>query len=430
MNYKKFASMRGALMSKIYINGGKTLKGEITAHGAKNSVLPILAATLLCGGISVIHNCPRISDVDVSLKILNHLGCRCTQENNTICIDASNIINNDIPDNLMREMRSSVVFLGAIAGRTGSAKISSPGGCELGPRPIDLHLMALNKLGFNIFEDHGYIYCDKTKRPNNPVINLNFPSVGATENCMLAAALIPGKTIIHNAAREPEIVDLANFLNSAGAKICGAGLDTIIIYGKEKLYASEHTVIPDRIAVSTYMAAAVATGGELTVNSVNPNDLLAVLNVFEQAGANLTLYSDRISIKSPKKMKFIPTIKTQVYPGFPTDAGPPIIAMLLKSSGTSVFIENIFQNRFKYVDELKRLGANIKTYGNLAVIEGNSKLTGAAVECTDLRGGAALVVAALASEGETEIGKINHILRGYENIEDYLLSIGANIVRK
>lgn len=417
-------------MCNLYINGGKPLKGEITAHGAKNSVLPILAATILCGGESVIHNCPKISDVDVSLKILTHLGCRCSVDGNTITVDSSSITADDIPNNLMREMRSSVVFLGAIAGRTSGAKISSPGGCELGPRPIDLHILALTQLGYEITEDHGFIYCNKKHRVDNPVINLSFPSVGATENCILAAALSPGKTVIRNAAREPEIVDLANFLNKAGAKISGAGLDTVIIYGKDKLRAIEHTVIPDRIAVSTYMAAAAATGGEITVNNVNPADMAAIINVFEQSGSNITVFERDISIKAPDKLRFVPTIRTQVYPGFPTDAGPPIIAMLLRSLGTSLFIENIFQSRFKYIDELKRLGAKIKTHGNLAVIEGTNKLSGATVRCTDLRGGAALVVAALAAEGTTEIEKTYHIERGYEEIENYLSILGADIKRK
>ena len=417
-------------MSVLSIEGGKRLYGEVTVQGAKNSVLPILAATLLCTGVSVIHNCPNISDVAVSIKILEHLGCKCDFSNNTLCVDAGNIICDDIPDSLMREMRSSVVFLGAIAARVGSAKISSPGGCELGPRPIDLHLFALKKLGFKIQEEHGFIYCVKTEKSDNTVINLSFPSVGATENSILAAALSPGKTTIHNAAREPEIVDLADFLNAAGVKICGAGLDTVVVYGKEKLNAVEHTVIPDRIVASTYLSAAAVTGGEIVIHNVNPAHMASVISIYEFSGAEFQIYSDKIKMTSPQRLKFVPTVRSAVYPGFPTDAGPPLMAMLIIAEGTSLFVENIFQNRYKYVDELKRLGAKIEIHNNLAVIEGVNRLSGAKVEATDLRGGAALVIAGLFADGYTEISKIYHILRGYENIEKNLTALGAVILRK
>lgn len=417
-------------MSTILLKGGNRLKGEVTVQGAKNSVLPILAATLLCNGRSIIHNCPDISDVDVSIKILRHLGCLCEFQNNTLTVDASSIVCNDIPDNLMREMRSSVVFLGAILARTGEAKISSPGGCELGPRPIDLHLFALRKLGFIIDEEFGYIHCKRAIKSDNTVINLSFPSVGATENSMLAAALTQGKTTIHNAAREPEIVDLANFLTLAGATVYGAGLDTVVIYGKESLMPVEHTVIFDRIVAATYMSAAMVTQGDITLHNVNPSYVASVINVFEQSGAQFQIYSDKIKIMMPERTNFVPCIRSAVYPGFPTDAGPPIIAMLSVAKGTSLFIENIFQNRYNYIDELKRLGAKITTHGNLAVVEGVNRLTGATVEATDLRGGAALIVAGLFADGETEIQKIHHILRGYENIEKNLTDLGAVIKRK
>ncbi len=417
-------------MSKLLVKGGNRLKGEITVQGAKNSVLPILAATLLCSGESVIHNCPKISDVDVSLKILKHLGCACSFSNNTLTVDASNLINSDIPDDLMRQMRSSIVFLGAIAARTGTAKISSPGGCELGPRPIDLHLFALNKLGFEISEEHGFINCKRKNQVKNAIINLAFPSVGATENSILAAALTPGKTIIHNAAREPEIVDLANFLISAGVKIYGAGLDTIVVFGKDALKPTEHTVIPDRIVAATLLSAVAVTKGDIILNGIVPSHMAAIINVFELSGCEFEIYTDKLTMKAPEKLKFVSAVRSAVYPGFPTDAGPPIIAMLSVAGGTSLFIENIFQNRFNYIEELKRLGAKITTHTNVAVIEGVQKLSSATVEATDLRGGAALITAGLFADGITEINKINHILRGYENIEKTLSDLGADIKRE
>ncbi len=417
-------------MSKLLVSGGNALNGELSVQGAKNSVLPILAATLLCNGESIIHNCPNISDVQVSIKILEHLGCVCTFSENTLTVNAKNLINFDIPDDLMRQMRSSIVFLGAIAARMGLAKISSPGGCELGPRPIDLHLFALKTLGFRIEEEHGFIICKKENKVNNTVINLSFPSVGATENSILAAALTPGKTIIHNAAREPEIVDLANFLMASGVRIYGAGLDTVVIYGKEKLLGAEHSVIPDRIVAATFLSAVAVTKGKLTLENIIPSHLAAIINVFEQSGCEFQIYTDKLTMKAPEKLKFVTNVRSAVYPGFPTDAGPPIIAMLSIANGTSLFIENIFQNRFNYIEELKRLGAKITTHSNVAVIEGVSKLSSASVEATDLRGGAALIVAGLFAEGVTEINKIHHILRGYENIEKNLGILGAKIKRE
>ncbi len=422
--------MWGIYMAKIYINGGKRLLGEVKIHGAKNSVLPILAATLLCSGESIIHNCPKLSDVDVSIKILTNLGCKCSREGNTVTVNTDNISGNEIPDDLMREMRSSIVFLGAIIGRTRGALVSSPGGCELGPRPIDLHISALKQLGIEIVEDHGYLNCSVPDKLHGAEIDLSFPSVGATENIILAAALSEGTTIIHNAAREPEISDLADFLNSAGAKIYGAGSDKIVIHGAKRLTSAEHTVIPDRIAAATYISAAVATKGDITLKNIMPSHQVSLLNIFRQCGCELLPKNNFLRIKTNTRPQRIPTIRTMVYPGFPTDAGPPVIAMLGVAKGTTVFVESIFQNRFKYIDELKRLGANIKTQGNVAVIEGVARLSGAGVECTDLRGGAALVVAGLAAEGTTQIDKIFHIDRGYESIEENFRLLGADIKRE
>lgn len=415
---------------KIFVEGGNQLKGETTVHGAKNSALPILAATLLIEGQSVIHNCPRLSDVDVSLKILSKLGCKCKREESTVIVDATNVSCDRIPDNLMREMRSSVVFLGAILSRCKSATVSSPGGCELGPRPIDLHLNALNELGYTINEHHGFITCVKEEKTAAAVINLPFASVGATENAILASCKLKGKTVIHGAAKEPEITDLADFLNGAGAKIYGAGSDTIEIYGVDKLFTTEHTVIPDRIVAATYMSAAAITGGEIILKGVIPSHLNYVLKSFKEAGCKITVSGNTIKFIAPEIIKRIPLTKTVVYPGFPTDAGPCLVAMLTVAQGTSVFVENIFENRFKYIDELKRLGAKINIQNRVAVIEGVKYLSGAATQATDLRGGAALTVAALAAKGRTEIGEIHHIERGYEDITSVLSSLGAKIIKE
>lgn len=414
-------------MAEIIVNGGNRLSGEIAVQGAKNSVLPVLAGAVLCDGECIIHNCPNLSDVQTSIKILQGFGAKVRYRNNTVTVDCRSIDNYKIDENLMREMRSSVVFLGGIVGRMKRAVISSPGGCELGPRPIDLHLSALKKLGVQITEEHGFLNCNAENGIIGTEIHLAFPSVGATENIILTAATAKGVTVIHNAAREPEISDLADFLNSAGARIYGSGSDTVYIHGVERLHGTTHTIIPDRIVAATYMSAAAVTGGKLTLTHIMPSHMVALLHTFRESGCDISVKGKSLTITAPKQILRIPTVRSLVYPAFPTDAGPLVISMLTLAQGTSVFVENIFENRFRYIDELNRLGANIKTEGKVAVIEGVKSLSGAKCVCPDLRGGAALVVAALASNGESEITNISHINRGYDNIVGAFESVGADI---
>lgn len=417
-------------VAKLFIEGPNKLIGEITVHGAKNSVLPLLAASMLCSAGCVLHNCPVLSDVETAMQILRHLGCRVERSGSSVSVDAAGMDRDDIPDCLMREMRSSIVFLGAIISRAGSARLSFPGGCELGPRPIDLHLAALRKMGAVIREDHGCLNCSVPNGLKGARISLSFPSVGATENIMIAASRADGTTVISNAAREPEICDLADFLRQCGARISGDGESTIVIEGVPELGGCEHRVIPDRIAASTFLAAAAATGSKLTLCGVEPLHLSPVLPVFEEAGCQLRCWDSRIEITSPKRLHCVKNVRTMPYPGFPTDSQAPVMAMAVLANGTSVFVENIFESRYKHAGELLRLGANIKVEGRVAVVEGVKRLSGAPVEAPDLRGGAALVVAGLAAEGVTELGGLKHIDRGYERFEESLASVGASIYRK
>lgn len=415
--------------SRLYIEGGRKISGEIKVHGAKNSVLPILAATLLTGGVTRLTNCPALSDVYASCRILTSLGCKCRRDGSTLEIDSRDLSACEISEELMREMRSSIVFLGAILGRLRRCRLSFPGGCELGPRPIDIHISGLKRLGAKIIEDHGVLDCTLPGAVTGAVINLPLPSVGATENIMLAAVIGTGETVIYNAAREPEIADLANFLNSCGADIKGQGSSTVVIKGVSALHGAEYEIMPDRIAAATWLGAAAITGGELMLKGVRPEDMYSTLSVYEQMGCGVYPYSDRIYISAKKPLQAIKTLRTAPFPGFPTDCQPIVMAVLTRAKGTSMIVENIFENRFRAAPELRRLGADIKAEGKVAVIEGVPKLSGAALVATDLRAGAALVLGGLAAEGTTTVANIHYIDRGYESIETSLRSIGAKIRR-
>lgn len=419
-------------MQKLIINGGKRLGGEIAVQGSKNAALPIMAAAVLCGGETVLHNCPRISDVYSAMKILTYLGCKAGFDGsgNTVVISSETISANDISDELMREMRSSIFFLGALIGRTGRCRITLPGGCDLGPRPIDMHLSALRKMGAVIREEYGVLDCFADGRLHGAKINLSFPSVGTTENIMLAAVLAKGVTVIQNAAREPEISDLADFLNKCGADIHGAGSSRITVNGTEKLHGCEYTVMPDRIACATYLACTAAAGGEIIASRCRPSDMESILGVFEQMGCIVHTHGEKIYFSANSPLRAVDPIRTMVYPGFPTDAQAFVMAALCKAKGTSVFVENIFENRYKHVDGLKRMSADILVEGKVAVIEGVPRLYGAKAAAPDLRGGAGLVAAALSAEGTSEISNIHYIDRGYEDIEKVLASAGADIKRE
>lgn len=414
-------------MSKLVITGGRSLEGKIRIPGAKNTVLPILAATIISGKKSIIKDCPKIKDVYLTLEILEDLGCTVLWEGDNLLIDSKDISNTKIKEELMDKMRSSIILTGAILARTGEAKTTYPGGCELGLRPIDLHIKAFRQMGIEICEKHGYLNFDGRKlKPSE--IHLDFPSVGATENIMLAASKIKGRTKIVNAAKEPEIEDLQNFLIKMGVEVYGAGTSVIEINGTDTFYDVTHTVIPDRIVASTYMMAGAITRGDILLTNVKYNHISSVASVLLSTGADIRKDGDNaIRLKSNGKLKSVNLVRTTPYPGFPTDAQSILMSLLSVCAGTSMIVENIFDGRFKHVEELKKMGADITVDGRCAVIKGVPTLYGARVNSPDLRSGAGLVIAGLFAEGVTEISNIHYIERGYEDISGDLIKLGADI---
>lgn len=414
-------------MDRYIVNGNKKLSGRVRVHGAKNAVLPIMAATLLCSDTCTIYDCPDLSDVRSTINILKTLGCGATLSGDILTVDSSTISSWEIPEELMREMRSSIIFLGALAAKMGRARLSAPGGCELGNRPIDLHIKALRELGIEIRESNGYIEAIADHAHAND-IHLSFPSVGATENVILSSVCLKGETTISNAAKEPEITDMCNFLNKMGAHIEGAGTEIIRISGVPHLKGTDYKVMPDRIVASTLMCAAMTAKSEIELLNVRKDHLGAVVSVLREGGARIEFFKDKMYIRAPEKIQSVDMIKTQVYPGFPTDAQSPVMAVLCYSSGTSVIVENIFESRYKIIPELAKMGADILQDGRVAIIKGQ-KLCGANVRAMDLRGGAALTIAALGADGESTIEGVHYIDRGYVALEKMLCDVGADIRR-
>jgi UDP-N-acetylglucosamine 1-carboxyvinyltransferase len=418
--------MGGNSMEKIYIRGGNALKGTVKIDGAKNAALPVLAASLLTDGITAIEGVPPLNDVQTICMLLERLGAGVSwQGQGQLQIDASTLKTHETPYELVRKMRASILVMGPLLARLGRAKVSLPGGCNIGTRPIDLHLKGFMALGAEVIMGHGYIEA-VAPRLTGGRIYLDFPSVGATENIMMAATLARGTTIIENAAAEPEIVDLANYLNAAGAQVRGAGTSLIRITGVDALKGTRHTVIPDRIEAGTFIAAAAITGGQVLIKNALADHLKPVIAKFEEVGVKILEREDGMLVIGSDSLSAT-DIKTLPYPGFPTDMQAQAMAVLTIARGTSVITETIFENRFMHVDELKRMNARIKIEGRSAVIEGVPALTGAPVNATDLRAGAALVLAGLAAEGITEVGNVYHIDRGYHNLVGKLKNLGADI---
>ena len=416
-------------MAKLIIKGGSRLEGEMAVQGAKNAALPVFAAALLTEEPVIIYNWPAISDVYYMLSILEHIGAYVAFEKDRLVIDTRRALRWEMPDRLAKEIRSSIFMMGPILARFRMARFTYPGGCEIGSRPIDLHLRGLRCLGVNVTEAGGHIMCEGKKLKGGDV-HLDYPSVGATENLMMAAALAPGSTIIRNAAREPEIVELQNVINMMGGNVSGAGTSTVSIEGKSRLSGFSYTCMPDRIVAGTFMVAAVVTNGKITVRNVVPEHLFSITAKLKEAGAKVDIYDNAITVTGQGRPKEMHLIETGPYPGFPTDMQAQMCTAASIAKGTSIIVESVFDNRFKHVAELQRMGANIVIKNNVAVIKGVERLHAAEVTAMDLRGGAALVLAGLCADGTTVVEQAKILDRGYESFESEMNLLGADIKRE
>jgi UDP-N-acetylglucosamine 1-carboxyvinyltransferase len=416
-------------MDRLLVTGGQHLAGEVAIGGAKNSALKIMAAALLTEGSTVIRNVPDIADCRTMAEVLERLGAGVERRDRELAVDASGPLGEETPYDLVRRMRASILVLGPLLARRGRARVALPGGCNIGRRKIDLHVRGLERMGAEFSYDHGYLVASAPERLEGAVISLDFPSVGATENLLMAAAGARGTTVIENAAREPEIQDLASFLVEMGALIDGVGTPTIEVEGVDGFRPTEHTVIPDRIEAGTFALAACVTAGDVLLRGARADHLDLPLAKLDEAGATIEVRSDGVRVAMTERAKAVDLV-TLPYPGFPTDLQPPIMALLATGGGTSILTENVFESRFMFVDELNRMGADIRTEGHHAVVRGVTRLASAPVRALDLRAGAALILAALGADGVTEIADVGHIDRGYEDIDAKLASIGAVVSRQ
>jgi len=415
-------------MDRLLVTGGTSLQGSVPIAGAKNSALKLMAAALLADGRTTIHNVPRIQDCSTMVEVLEHLGARCTWEDGTLVVDTSSVEPRETPYELVSRMRASILVLGPLLARFGRARVAMPGGCNIGSRKIDLHVRGLEKMGARFSSEHGYLE-GAAGGLRGAIISLDFPSVGATENVLMAAVAARGTTVIENAAREPELADLADFLRAMGARIEGVGTPTVEIEGVDAFAPVEHTVIPDRVEAGTFAIAAVATQGSVVLEGARSDHMDLVFSKLADAGADVLATEGGVAISMPRRPKAVDLV-TLPYPGFPTDLQPQIMALLAAADGTSIVTENVFESRFMFVDELNRMGADIRTEGHHAVIRGVDRLSAAPVRALDIRAGAAMVIAALSADGVTEIEDMYHVDRGYQDFEAKVAALGAEVRRE